>query len=77
MAPFCIGYLPILDKYLLININSEYGCFIGLDVRFPFYKVLEMDAQSIEDTWSKVNDYPIELLLKTMVKNQGLKRKTN
>ncbi|MDM5220339.1 hypothetical protein QUF86_06170 [Peribacillus sp. NJ11] len=52
-----IGYLPILDRYRLKDINSEYGCFIGLDVCFPLYKVLEMDAQSLEDTWNVVNDY--------------------
>ncbi|MCU9553270.1 hypothetical protein OE319_07065 [Bacillus cereus] len=52
-----IGYLPILDKYQLKDINSEYGCFIALDVCFPLHKVLEMDAQSLEGTWHEVNDY--------------------
>lgn len=52
-----IGYLPMLNKYRLKDINSEYGCFIGLDVCFPLYKVLEMEAQSLEGTWSEVNDY--------------------
>ncbi|MEI4769876.1 hypothetical protein WAX74_09500 [Psychrobacillus sp. FJAT-51614] len=52
-----IGYLPILDRYRLKDINSEYGCFIGLDVCLPLYQVLEMDAQSLEATWNEVNDY--------------------
>jgi len=52
-----IGNLPILDRYRLSDINSEYGCFIGLDACFPLYKVLEMDAQSLEGTWNEVNDY--------------------
>jgi len=52
-----IGYLPILDRYRLKDINSEYGCFIALDICLPLYKVLDMDAQSLEGTWNKVNDY--------------------
>ncbi|PGO61146.1 hypothetical protein [Priestia megaterium] len=52
-----IGYIPILDRYRLQDINSEYGCHIGLDVCFPLYKVLEMKAQSLEDTWNEVNQY--------------------
>lgn len=52
-----IGYLPILDRYRLKDINSEFGCFIALDVCLPLYKVLEMDSQSLEDTWGNVNDY--------------------
>lgn len=52
-----IGYIPILDRYRLKDINSEYGCFIGLDVCFPLHKVLEMEAQSLEDTWNEVNQY--------------------
>ncbi|WP_144647261.1 hypothetical protein [Priestia megaterium] len=51
------GYIPILDRYRLKDINSEYGCFIGLDVCFPLYKVLDMEAQSLEGTWNEVNDY--------------------
>ena len=35
-----IEYLPILESYRLKDINSEYGCFIGLDVSFLLYKVL-------------------------------------
>ncbi|WP_335406695.1 hypothetical protein [Neobacillus drentensis] len=67
-----IGYLPILDRYRLSDIKSEYGCFIGLDVCFPLYQVLEMDVQSLEGTWNEVNDYVakrLELLLKSMEKN--------
>ncbi|BCG61139.1 hypothetical protein [Paenibacillus sp. URB8-2] len=52
-----IGYLPILDRYRLKDINFEYGCYIALDVCLPLYKVMEMNAQSLEDTWVKVNDY--------------------
>ncbi|WP_025683989.1 hypothetical protein [Paenibacillus maysiensis] len=52
-----IGYLPILDRYQLKDINSEYGCFIGLDVCLPLYEVLKMDAQSLEVTWNRVNTY--------------------
>ncbi|MEK4067594.1 hypothetical protein [Peribacillus sp. FSL R5-0717] len=52
-----IGCLPFLDRYRLKDINSEYGCSIGLDVCFPLYKVLEMDAQSLDGTWNEVNDY--------------------
>lgn len=52
-----IGYLPILDRYRLQDINSEYGCYLALDVSLPLYKVLEMDAQSLESTWTDVNDY--------------------
>ncbi|PEW72367.1 hypothetical protein CN424_23055 [Bacillus cereus] len=51
------GYLPILDRYRLKDINSEYGCFIALDACFPLYKVLEMNAQSLGATWNEVNDY--------------------
>lgn len=52
-----IGYLPILNRYRLKDINSEYGCFIGLDVCFPLHKVLEIEAQSLEDTWNEINYY--------------------
>lgn len=52
-----IGYLPILDRYRLKDINSEFGCFIGIDMCFPLHKVLEMEAQSLEGTWNEVNDY--------------------
>src|SRR5699024_10868397 len=52
-----IGFLPILDRYRLEDINSEYGCFIGLDVCYPLYKVLEMEAQSLEVTWNEIHDY--------------------
>ncbi|WP_200411017.1 hypothetical protein [Virgibacillus salexigens] len=51
------GYLPILDRYRIEDINSEYGCFIGIDVCLPLYKVLNMEAQSLEGTWNEVNDY--------------------
>lgn len=52
-----IGYLPVLDQYRLVDINSEFGCFIGLDVCFPLHRVLEMDAQSLKGTWNEVNNY--------------------
>ncbi|MEF7438284.1 hypothetical protein V4V36_13540 [Paenibacillus lautus] len=52
-----IGYLPILDRYRLKDINFEYGCFIALDVCLPLYKVLEINAQSLQDTWGKIDDY--------------------
>lgn len=52
-----IGYLPILDRFRLEDINFEFGCFIGIDVCFPLHKVLEMKAQSLEVTWKKVNEY--------------------
>lgn len=52
-----IGYLPILSRFRLQDINFEYGCFIGIDVCFPLYKVLDMKAQSLENTWGLVNNY--------------------
>ncbi|WP_280149097.1 hypothetical protein [Bacillus safensis] len=52
-----IGYLPILDRYRLKDINYEFSCFIGIDVCFSLHKVLEMKAQSLEVTWNKINDY--------------------
>ncbi|WLR60162.1 hypothetical protein [Guptibacillus hwajinpoensis] len=52
-----IGCLPILNRYRLKDINSEYGCFIGIDVGLQLHRVLEMKAQSLKGTWNAVNDY--------------------
>lgn len=52
-----IGYLPILDRFRRQDINFELGCFIGIDICFPLYKVLDMEAQSLERTWNAVNEY--------------------
>lgn len=52
-----IGYLPILDRFRLEDINFEFGCFLGIDVCFPLYKVFDMEAQSLKRTWKEVNKY--------------------
>lgn len=52
-----IGYLPILDRFRREDINFGLGCFIGIDTCLPLYKVLDMEAQSLEKTWNALNEY--------------------